>query len=199
MKLIRYQDAAGVIHYGRQHDDGRTTRIEGDILASYRDTGETANVVKTLAPIEARDIICIGLNYRKHAEEGKQAIPEQPVVFMKNLGSIQNPGDPIVLPRRLKSDAVDYECELAVVIGEPCLNVPRSEAYRYILGYTCANDVSARLAVEVGWRAMVPRQDLRHILSAGAVSGHVRRDRRSQLARDQDDLERPGHAGLEHQ
>jgi len=144
MKLIRYKDAAGISHFGRQHDDGRTTRIEGDILASYRDTGETADVVKTLAPIEPRDIICIGLNYRKHAEEGKQAIPEQPVVFMKNLGSVQNPGDPIVLPRQLRSDAVDYECELAVVIGEPCLNVPKSEAYRYILGYTCANDVSAR-------------------------------------------------------
>jgi 2-keto-4-pentenoate hydratase/2-oxohepta-3-ene-1,7-dioic acid hydratase in catechol pathway len=144
MKLIRYKDGAGVIHYGRQHEDGRTTRIEGDILASSRDTGETANVVKTLAPIEPRDIICIGLNYRKHAEEGKQAIPDQPVVFMKNSGSIQNPGDPIVLPRQLRSDAVDYECELAVVIGEPCLNVPKSEAYRYILGYTCANDVSAR-------------------------------------------------------
>jgi len=144
MKVIRYQDGAGAIHYGRQHEDGRATRIEGDILGVYRDTGQTADVAKMLAPIEPRDILCIGLNYRKHAEEGKQAIPEHPVVFMKNLGSIQNPGDPIVLPRQLRSDAVDYECELAVVIGAACKNVPRSEAYRYILGYTCANDVSAR-------------------------------------------------------
>src|SRR5262249_11029118 len=135
---------AGVVHYGRQHEDGRTTRIEGDIFGSYRDTGQTADARKTLAPVEPKDILCIGLNYRKHAEEGKQAIPDHPVVFMKNLGSLQNPGDPIVLPRRLRSDAVDYECELAVVIGKPCLNVSKGDAYRYILGYTCANDVSAR-------------------------------------------------------
>lgn len=144
MKLIRYRDHAGAIHYGRRHDDGRTTRIEGDILGDYRDTGQAAEVAKSLAPIEPRDILCIGLNYRKHAEEGKQAIPEQPVVFMKNLGSVQNPDDPIILPRKLRSDAVDYECELAVVIGKPCQNVSKAEAFRYILGYTCANDVSAR-------------------------------------------------------
>jgi 2-keto-4-pentenoate hydratase/2-oxohepta-3-ene-1,7-dioic acid hydratase in catechol pathway len=144
MRLIRYQDRSGAIYSGRQHPDGRTTRIDGNILGAYRDTGEPGEVAKLLAPIEPRDIICIGLNYRKHAEEGKQAIPEQPVVFMKNAGSIQNPGDPIVLPRRLRSDAVDYECELAVVIGQRCLNVSKSEAYRSILGYTCANDVSAR-------------------------------------------------------
>jgi 2-keto-4-pentenoate hydratase/2-oxohepta-3-ene-1,7-dioic acid hydratase in catechol pathway len=144
MKLIRYQDAAGQIHYGCAHADGSTTGIEGDIFGAYRDTGKPSDVAKLLAPVLPRDIICIGLNYRKHAEEGKQAIPEQPVVFMKNTASVQNPGDPIILPRKLRSDAVDYECELAVVIGEPCLNVPKSEAYRYILGYTCANDVSAR-------------------------------------------------------
>ncbi len=144
MKLIRYKDSAGAIYYGRQHPDGRTTRIDGDILGDYRDTGEPAEVAKTLAPCEPRDIICIGLNYRKHAEEGKQAVPEHPVVFMKNTGSVQNPSDPIMLPRYLRSDAVNFECELAVVIGDPCLNVPKSEAYRYILGYTCANDVSAR-------------------------------------------------------
>jgi 2-keto-4-pentenoate hydratase/2-oxohepta-3-ene-1,7-dioic acid hydratase in catechol pathway len=144
MKIIRYRDSAGATHYGRRHDDGRATRIEGDILRDYHDTGQAADAAKILAPVVPRDIICIGLNYRKHAEEGKQAIPEQPVVFMKNLGSVQNPDDPIVLPRRLRSDAVDYECELAVVIGEPCLNVPKSEAYRHVLGYTCANDVSAR-------------------------------------------------------
>ncbi len=144
MKLIRYQDAGGLIHYGQLHENGQTTRIDGDILRVYEDTGEAADVAKLLAPIEPRDIICIGLNYRKHAEEGKQAIPEQPVVFMKNIGSIQHPGEPIMLPRYLRSDAVDFECELAVVIGDPCLNVPKSEAYRYILGYTCANDVSAR-------------------------------------------------------
>jgi 2-keto-4-pentenoate hydratase/2-oxohepta-3-ene-1,7-dioic acid hydratase in catechol pathway len=144
MKIVRYQDQAGRILFGRRHDDDRVTRLEGDVLSSFRDTGETASMAKLLAPIEARDIICIGLNYRQHAAEGNQPIPEHPVVFMKNVGAVQNPGDPIVLPRHLRSDAVDYECELAVVIGKACLNVTRDKALHYVLGYTCANDVSAR-------------------------------------------------------
>lgn len=144
MKLIRYQDTAGKIFFGQRHDDGRVTRIEGDILGSFTDSGQSADVAKQLAPIDPRDIICIGLNYRKHAEEGKQAIPEHPVVFMKNVGAVQNPEDPIILPRKLRSDAVDYECELAVVIGRECYNVSKADALKYVLGYTCANDVSAR-------------------------------------------------------
>lgn len=144
MKLIRYRDSAGNVSYGRHWNDGRMTRLEGDILASPVDTGEDADIVKRLAPIVPGDIICIGLNYRKHAEEGGQTIPEFPVVFMKNRGTLQNPDDPIVLPRKLKSDSVDYECELAVVIGKTCHNVCKEEALDHVLGYTCANDVSAR-------------------------------------------------------
>jgi 2-keto-4-pentenoate hydratase/2-oxohepta-3-ene-1,7-dioic acid hydratase in catechol pathway len=144
MKLIRYEDPAGRVHFGAVHDGNRISRVEGDLYTSRRDTGEAASVAKRLAPIEPRDIICIGLNYRRHAAEGGQAIPEQPVVFMKNVGSVQNPGDPIVLPRKLRSDQVDYECELAVVIGKACYNVSKADAPGHILGYTCANDVSAR-------------------------------------------------------
>lgn len=144
MKLVRYETGSGAVSYGRRHDDGRVTQITGDPLQSWTDTNEVADVKKLLAPIEARDIICIGLNYRKHAAEGNQAIPEYPVVFMKNIGALQNPNDPIILPRRLRSDAVDYECELAVVIGRECYNVKKSDALKYVLGYTCANDVSAR-------------------------------------------------------
>ncbi len=144
MKIVRYRDASGNIHIGRRHDDGRVTRIEGDIYGDYRDTGETAQAAAILAPVEPRDIICIGLNYRKHAEEGGKPIPEQPVVFMKNVGAVQDPGGPIILPRRLRSDSVDYECELAVVIGRECYNVSKADALKYVLGYTCANDVSAR-------------------------------------------------------
>jgi len=144
MKLVRYRDRSGNLSFGRLADDGHVTRIEGDLLNSFTDTGEVADVAKILAPIEPRDVICIGLNYRKHAAEGNQPIPQHPVVFMKNSGSVQNPGDPIILPRRLRSDAVDYECELAVVIGRTCHNVAKSDAFGYVLGYTCANDVSAR-------------------------------------------------------
>ncbi|WP_165235661.1 fumarylacetoacetate hydrolase family protein [Aquisphaera insulae] len=144
MKIIRYRDADGTVHHGRLHDDGRATRLAGDVFGKPADTGEVVEGFKLLAPIEPRDILCIGLNYRRHAAEGNQPIPEFPVLFMKNSGALQNPGDPIVLPRRLRSDAVDYECELAVVIGKACRNVPKAEALDYVLGYTCANDVSAR-------------------------------------------------------
>jgi 2-keto-4-pentenoate hydratase/2-oxohepta-3-ene-1,7-dioic acid hydratase in catechol pathway len=72
------------------------------------------------------------------------AIPQHPVLFIKNPAAVQNPGDPILLPSVLKSDSVDYECELAVVIGKTARNVSKADALNYVLGYTCANDVSAR-------------------------------------------------------
>jgi len=144
MKIIRYQDAAGKVHFGRSHDSGATTRIEGELFGSYRDTGDTADVAKVLAPIAPTDIVCIGLNYRRHAAEGNQPIPEYPIVFMKTTSTLQHPGDPILLPTKLKSDAVDYECELAVIIGKACKNVSKADALNYVFGYTCANDVSAR-------------------------------------------------------
>ncbi len=143
MKIIRFLDARGE-QFGRQHDDGRVTLLTGDLFGSLNDTGELATVEKLLAPLEPRDILCIGLNYRKHAEEGGQEPPEHPVLFMKNAGAVQNPGDPIVLPRVLRSDSVDYECELAVVIGKTCHNVSRDRALEHVLGYTCGNDISAR-------------------------------------------------------
>ena len=109
--------------YGCSHHDGNNTRINGDILGNFADTGEVVSPTKLLSPIHPCDILCIGLNYRKHAAEGNHPLPEYPVVFMKNQGAVQNPGDPIILPRRLPSDAVDYECELAVVIGRECYYV----------------------------------------------------------------------------
>lgn len=144
MKIVRYRTAAGQTAYGQQHADGHVTRLAGELFGELTDTGETALVAKLLAPLEPRDIICIGLNYRKHAAEGNKPVPEWPVVFMKNSGALQNPGDPIILPRKLASDAVDYECELAVVIGRECYNVSKQDALQYVLGYTAANDVSAR-------------------------------------------------------
>jgi 2-keto-4-pentenoate hydratase/2-oxohepta-3-ene-1,7-dioic acid hydratase in catechol pathway len=143
MKIIRFL-SAGREHYGRLHDDGRTTLLEGDLFGGVRDTGKPATVDKLLAPLVPRDILCIGLNYKQHAAESNAEPPAHPVLFMKNSGTLQNPGDPIVLPRKLRSDEVDYECELAVVIGKRCHNVSRAAALAHVLGYTCANDVSAR-------------------------------------------------------
>ncbi len=99
---------------------------------------------KLLAPLQPTGILAIGLNYRKHAEEGGKGVPERPMLFMKSLNTVQHPGDPIEIPQKLRSTEVDYECELAVVIGRRCKNVSRTEALNYVLGYTCANDVSAR-------------------------------------------------------
>lgn len=144
MKIVRFETPSKEIQFGRLHDTGAITLLTGSIFSNPQDTSEPAKISKLLAPLEPRDIICIGLNYRKHAEEGNKPVPEFPVVFMKNSGTLQNPNDPIVLPRKLRSDAVDYECELAVVIGKPCFNVTKAQALEYVLGYTCANDVSAR-------------------------------------------------------
>ena len=120
------------------------SRASGDIFDAFTDTGAKADVSKLLAPLVPRNILCIGLNYRRHAEEGRQPIPKFPVLFIKNSAAVQNPTDPIVLPRVLRSDKVDYECELAVIIGKQCKNVRKEEALKNVLGYTCANDVSAR-------------------------------------------------------
>jgi 2-keto-4-pentenoate hydratase/2-oxohepta-3-ene-1,7-dioic acid hydratase in catechol pathway len=103
----------------------------------------TARVAKLLAPVAARNILCIGLNYRKHAEESGAKVPEYPVLFIKATNALQNPGDPILIPRAEPLE-VDYECELAVVIGKAAKNVAPEAALDHVLGYTCANDVSGR-------------------------------------------------------
>jgi 2-keto-4-pentenoate hydratase/2-oxohepta-3-ene-1,7-dioic acid hydratase in catechol pathway len=87
-------------------------------------------------------IICIGLNYRDHAAESKMPIPEKPVVFSKFSTAVIAPGEPVVLPST--SQQVDYEAELAVVIGRRAKHVSADRAYDYVLGYTAFNDVSAR-------------------------------------------------------
>jgi 2-keto-4-pentenoate hydratase/2-oxohepta-3-ene-1,7-dioic acid hydratase in catechol pathway len=144
MKIIRYQNAGGAIFYGAEEPGGETFRIEGDIFSTWSATGERAEIARRLAPVAPANILCIGLNYRRHAEETGAKIPEQPILFMKSTGAVQHPGGPILLPRFLKSEEVDYECELAVVIGRSCKNATRENALEHVLGYTCANDVSAR-------------------------------------------------------
>lgn len=144
MKIVRFQDRRGSTRYGVQHEGGATTLLAGDVFGDYRDTGEPAEVAKLLSPIQPTALICIGLNYIRHAQESNAPMPEFPVVFMKSPGAAQNPGDPIEVPRALRSEEVDYECELAVVIGRKCKNATRANALSFVLGYTCANDVSAR-------------------------------------------------------
>jgi 2-keto-4-pentenoate hydratase/2-oxohepta-3-ene-1,7-dioic acid hydratase in catechol pathway len=144
MKIIRFLDSSDRVQYGQQTDERGATILEGDLFGSLTETKRTAEIKKLLAPIEPPLIYCIGLNYVRHAEEGGLKAPEFPVVFMKSPATVQNPGDPIVLPRHLRSDEVDFECELAVVIGKRCKNATQANALDHVLGYTCANDVSAR-------------------------------------------------------
>jgi 2-keto-4-pentenoate hydratase/2-oxohepta-3-ene-1,7-dioic acid hydratase in catechol pathway len=123
MKIIRYQDKNGNISHAAQQADGSALKLAGDIFHSPQVTAEKADVAKLLAPVVPSSIICIGLNYRRHAEETGAKFPEQPVVFFKGINTLSNPDEPIQIPQFMRSDEVDYECELAVVIGKPCKNV----------------------------------------------------------------------------
>ena len=143
MRIARLQLPDNSTTLARQHPGGTFTRLDGDLFGTLTDTG-VAVTGKLLAPLQPAAILCIGLNYKQHAAETNKPLPKFPVVFMKSPGAVQNPGDPIFLPRRMRSNAVDYECELAVVIGKAAKNVTRANALSHVLGYTCANDVSAR-------------------------------------------------------
>ena len=142
MQLIRFIDSGGKERRGQRIDSRSARLIDGDILGDFRVTDESAVISKLLSPVVPRDLLCIGLNYRKHAEETGAKVPEYPVLFIKASSSLQNPGDPILLPPT--ESEVDYECELAVVIGKTARRVPPERALSHVLGYTCANDVSGR-------------------------------------------------------
>ena len=143
MKLIRHLTPTGPAWAALQ-PDGSARAIAGDILGDFKVTDQAVKPGKLLAPLQPANLLCIGLNYKKHAAESNLAPPSRPVLFVKNTASVQNPGDPIELPVKLESTKVDYECELAVVIGRRCKNVSKADALDYVLGYTCGNDVSAR-------------------------------------------------------
>jgi 2-keto-4-pentenoate hydratase/2-oxohepta-3-ene-1,7-dioic acid hydratase in catechol pathway len=141
MHIIRFQ-SAGQIHLGQPIDATTAFKIEGNLLGSHRVTDQKLKIDKLLAPIIPTDILCIGLNYREHAKESGSSIPENPMLFIKSSNTLTNPLDPILIPKR--SSQIDYECELAVVIGRDAKDVAREKALDYVLGYTAANDVSSR-------------------------------------------------------
>jgi 2-keto-4-pentenoate hydratase/2-oxohepta-3-ene-1,7-dioic acid hydratase in catechol pathway len=141
MRFLRHLTPDGPA-YAAVLPDGRTHVVDGDLLGTHHITDRVVVPTSILAPLLPTNIIGIGLNYRKHAEEGGKSLPARPMWFMKTTGSLQHPGAPIALPRG--SQKVDYEGELAVVIGRAARNVTRDEALSYVFGYTIANDVSAR-------------------------------------------------------
>lgn len=98
--------------------------------------------VELLAPVVPGKIVAVGLNYRAHAEELNMAVQAEPVLFLKPRTAVIGPGQTIVRPAC--SSQVDYEAELAVVVGRRCKDIAPAEAADYVAGYTCGNDVTAR-------------------------------------------------------
>jgi len=143
MRIVRFQDSAGA-HYGVLEGDSIAV-LEAPPFDGIRRTGRTVetSAARLLAPADPPNVLAIGLNYRKHAEEGNAEIPDHPLLFLKATTAVIGPGQAIVLPREAP-DEVDYEAELAVVIGKRARHVSEGEAHEVILGYTCGNDVSAR-------------------------------------------------------
>ena len=143
MKIVRFE-YDGHVQYGLL-EDGHIFPCQGDPFAGLAKTGELLkpDAVKLLAPVLPPNIICLGLNYKKHAKECKLPFPPNPLLFFKTTTALCGPEDDIVIPVH-HPDQVDYEVELAIVIGKKARFVPEDKAHEYILGYTVANDVSDR-------------------------------------------------------
>lgn len=145
MQIIRLHDADGRSAWATSRDGGRVEWLDGSPYRPVRSGRLARDPGHRLAPVEPTNIFCIGLNYGRHAAEGGRETPTRPVVFMKPTSALNDPGAPIRLPAcQMSGPEVDFEGELAVVIGRPARDVSEAEALDHVLGYTCANDVSAR-------------------------------------------------------
>ncbi len=142
MFLLRFlhqgRAGAGILREGIVHE------LEGDPFSSARAGRPIAPLeqVRLLPPVLPGKVLAVGRNYAEHAAELGNAPPPEPLLFLKPPSAVIGPGAPIVLPAF--SQQVDHEAELAVVIGRRCRRVPPEQALDYVLGYTCANDVTAR-------------------------------------------------------
>lgn len=147
MKIVRALGPDGEPCHFEPLTGNRGRLLEGSVSAGFRVTDKEMDTGDILAPLVPPLIIGIAQNYRAHAAEMRGQLVEpipHPVFFIKMPGSIQNPGGPIRIPRDAGSEKVDFEAELAVVIGRQCRNVPEKRAMEYVFGYTAANDVTAR-------------------------------------------------------
>ena len=155
MKLVRVEHQDGQIRYGVL-DEAMVREVEGDPFGAWEVRSNAIpleRVRRLLHPVVAPNIYAIGLNYRTHADEGGHPYPKEPIVFLKATTSLSNPDDPVVLPRSAP-EQVDYEGELALVIGKTARRVSEQDAMAHVLGYTAANDISARdcqLVRDVQW------------------------------------------------
>ncbi|MEN6627971.1 MAG: fumarylacetoacetate hydrolase family protein [Candidatus Sumerlaeia bacterium] len=156
MKIVRVRTHAGEVCHGVMEENGSVRRIEGNILGKWSvgpDAVAAESIERMLAPVDPPNIVAIGLNYVGHARETEMKLPTAPVVFLKATTSLAGPGDPILLPPQAPNE-VDFEGELALVIGRKARGISRDEAMDYVLGWTAANDVSARdcqMRLDVQW------------------------------------------------
>ncbi|EGS21548.1 uncharacterized protein CTHT_0034080 [Thermochaetoides thermophila DSM 1495] len=154
-KVLIGEPVDAAIDVGAAVRNGQAVQVRvysgNSVLDEGEPTGETVTIGRILSPLtqnEVGTIRCIGLNYKKHAEEAKMAIPEIPTLFLKPATSLADPWPaPTIIPKHtIATDSADYEAELAVVIGKDAKNVSETEALDYVLGYTASNDVSSRAA-----------------------------------------------------
>lgn len=134
------ENVDGVPYITRTAPDGPVPRFSGTENISRLPFAS----VRLLEPSRPSKLVCIGRNYSEHAKELGNDVPAEPLIFLKPPTSVIAPGEKIVRPRRL-SERVDFEGELTIVIGKTCRGLgPKDDVRPYILGYTCANDVTAR-------------------------------------------------------
>lgn len=142
MKYVRFS-CDGKIRYGIW-EGGEIRVLAGDLFGVFTLTDERypSEAVRLLAPCQPAKAVCLGLNYHDHAREMNLALPAQPLLFLKPSSAVIGPEDTIVYPPETKN--LHYEAELAIVIGKTTKRVTPDQASLHILGYTCANDVTAR-------------------------------------------------------
>lgn len=143
MKLIRYQFNEEPASYGWVWED-QVGEVDGDIFGEFRrrEAHLALSAVRLLAPVLPSKIICVGRNYGAHAAEHNVEVPEIPLLFLKPPSALIAQGEAIRLPPQ--SEKVEHEGELAVVIGKRGRWIQADESGQHILGYTLANDVTAR-------------------------------------------------------
>ena len=146
MRIARYS-ADGEVAFGVVEGDGsegQLAEIAGHPFGEIQFTGRRVPLVavKLLAPVLPSKVVAIGRNYAEHASELGNEVPERPLIFLKPSTSVTGAGGTIDYPP--SSERVDFEGELAVVIGRLCRDVPAARAMEVVFGYTCANDVTAR-------------------------------------------------------
>ena len=144
MKILRYDTGSGP-SFGVLGDGGEVRSLEGSPFGEHGVGASVGDIddLKLLPPIEPTKVIGVGLNYVSHIEEMNLTQPSFPMLFMKPLAAVIGPGEPIVYPTQ--GQQVEYEAELAVVIGKQARRVSEEDALDYVLGYTCGNDVSERV------------------------------------------------------